>query len=87
MPHGTTSGSRWRRVAVGFGPAAILVFAAACFDTADATGGEGLEDGEGISSLLVTHNLREDTSVEELTAAVVEGAEGVRRHRQGSPIA
>jgi len=133
MPHGTTSGSRWRRVAVGFGPAAILVFAAACSDdTADATGGEGLEDGlggradnrdvhfltyynptadafwnqmltgandaalldylvqlkgEGISSLLVTHNLREDTSVEELTAAVVEGAEGVRRHRQGSPIA
>jgi simple sugar transport system ATP-binding protein len=66
--------------------------------------------GEGISSLLVTHNLhhaykvcdrhvvmnhgrkildvnREDTSVEELTAAVVAGAEGVRRHRQGSPLA
>jgi simple sugar transport system ATP-binding protein len=60
---------------------------------------------EGVSSVLVTHNLhhaykvcdrhivmnhgrvildvkREDTSVEELTAAVVEGAEGVRRLRQ-----
>ncbi|MEQ4724264.1 hypothetical protein [Nonomuraea sp. B19D2] len=65
---------------------------------------------EGVSSLLVTHNLhhaykvcdrhivmnhgrkildvrREDTSVEELTAAVVEGAEGVRRHRAGKPLA
>jgi len=64
---------------------------------------------EGISSVLVTHNLyhayqvcdrhivmnhgrkileapREDTSVEELTAAVVEGAEGVRRFRQGEPL-
>jgi simple sugar transport system ATP-binding protein len=64
---------------------------------------------EGVSSLLVTHNLhhaykvcdrhivmnhgrkildvrREDTSVEELTAAVVEGAEGVRRHREGKPL-
>jgi simple sugar transport system ATP-binding protein len=63
---------------------------------------------EGISSVLVTHNLhhaykvcdrhivmnhgrvildvnREDTSVEELTAAVVEGAEGVRRLRQDEP--
>lgn len=63
--------------------------------------------GEGVSSVLVTHNLhhafqvcdrhivmnhgrkildvrREDTSVEELTAAVVEGAEGVRRYRQGN---
>jgi simple sugar transport system ATP-binding protein len=66
--------------------------------------------GEGISSVLVTHNLhhafkvcdrhivlnhgrtilnirREDTSVEELTAAVVEGAEGVRRHRLGLNLA
>jgi simple sugar transport system ATP-binding protein len=65
---------------------------------------------EGISSVLVTHNLhhafkvcdrhivmnhgkkilevtREDTSVEELTAAVVEGAEGVKRFRQGKPLA
>jgi simple sugar transport system ATP-binding protein len=64
---------------------------------------------EGVSSLLVTHNLhhaykvcdrhivmnhghkildvrREDTTVEELTAAVVEGAEGVRRHREGKPL-
>lgn len=62
--------------------------------------------GEGVSSVLVTHNLhhayqvcdrhivmnhgrkildarREDTSVEELTAAVVEGAEGIRRYREG----
>lgn len=60
--------------------------------------------GEGVSSVLVTHNLhhafkvcdrhivmnhgkkildvkREDTSVEELTAAVVEGAQGVERYR------
>jgi simple sugar transport system ATP-binding protein len=66
--------------------------------------------GEGISSVLVTHNLhhafkvcdrhvvlnhgktildvkREDTSVEELTAAVVEGAEGVRRFREGLTLA
>jgi simple sugar transport system ATP-binding protein len=66
--------------------------------------------GEGISSVLVTHNLhhafkvcdrhivmnhgkkilevtREDTSVEELTAAVVEGAEGVRRFREGKALA
>jgi simple sugar transport system ATP-binding protein len=66
--------------------------------------------GEGVSSVLVTHNLhhayqvcdrhivmnhgkkilevnREDTSVEELTAAVVEGAEGVKRFRQGTPLA
>ena len=65
---------------------------------------------EGVSSVLVTHNLhhaykvcdrhivmnhgrkildikREDTSVEELTAAVVEGAEGVRRFREGKPLA
>jgi simple sugar transport system ATP-binding protein len=65
---------------------------------------------EGVSSVLVTHNLhhayqvcdrhvvmnhgrkildvrREDTSVEELTAAVVEGAEGVRRFREGRPLA
>ena len=65
---------------------------------------------EGISSVLVTHNLhhaykvcdrhivmnhgkkiletrREDTSVEELTAAVVEGAEGVKRFQQGKPLA
>jgi simple sugar transport system ATP-binding protein len=65
---------------------------------------------EGISSVLVTHNLdhafkvcdrhvvlnhgktildvkREDTSVEELTAAVVEGAEGVRRFREGLTLA
>jgi simple sugar transport system ATP-binding protein len=65
---------------------------------------------EGVSSVLVTHNLhhaykvcdrhivmnhgrvilnvnREDTSVEELTAAVVEGADGVRRYRQGKPLA
>jgi simple sugar transport system ATP-binding protein len=64
---------------------------------------------EGVSSVLVTHNLhhayqvcdrhivmnhgrkildvrKEDTSVEELTAAVVEGAEGVRRFRQGAPL-
>ncbi|GAA4732091.1 ABC transporter ATP-binding protein [Phytohabitans rumicis] len=64
---------------------------------------------EGVSSLLVTHNLhhaykvcdrhivmnhgrkildvrRDETSVEELTAAVVEGAEGVRRHREGKPL-
>ena len=66
--------------------------------------------GEGVSSVLVTHNLhhayqvcdrhivmnhgrkildvnREDTSVEELTAAVVEGAEGVERFRLGKPLA
>jgi len=65
---------------------------------------------EGVSSVLVTHNLhhafkvcdrhvvmnhgkkildvrREDTSVEELTAAVVEGAEGIRRVRAGRPLA
>lgn len=65
---------------------------------------------EGVSSVLVTHNLhhaykvcdrhivmnhgrkildvrREDTSVEELTAAVVEGAEGIKRHRQGRALA
>jgi simple sugar transport system ATP-binding protein len=66
--------------------------------------------GEGVSSLLVTHNLhqaykvcdrhivmhhgkkildvrREDTSVGELTAAVVEGMEGVHRFREGHPLA
>ncbi|MEI4272887.1 ATP-binding cassette domain-containing protein [Klenkia sp. LSe6-5] len=66
--------------------------------------------GEGVSSVLVTHNLhhayqvcdrhivmnhgrkildtrREDTSVEELTAAVVEGAEGVERFRLDKPLA
>jgi simple sugar transport system ATP-binding protein len=66
--------------------------------------------GEGVSSVLVTHNLhhafkvcdrhivmnhgrkilevrREDTSVEELTAAVVEGAVGVERHRRGKSLA
>ena len=65
--------------------------------------------GEGISSVLVTHNLhhayqvcdrhivmnhgrkilevrREETTVEELTAAVVEGAEGVKRHRTGKSL-
>ncbi|MDP3892596.1 ATP-binding cassette domain-containing protein [Nocardioides sp.] len=65
---------------------------------------------EGVSSVLVTHNLhhafkvcdrhivmnhgkkilevrREDTTVEELTAAVVEGAEGVKRYRAGRPLA
>ncbi|MFF1251805.1 ATP-binding cassette domain-containing protein [Pseudarthrobacter sp. NPDC058329] len=65
---------------------------------------------EGVSSVLVTHNLhhafkvcdrhivmnhgrkildvrREDTSVEELTAAVVEGAEGIKRYRQGRALA
>ncbi|WP_405733734.1 ATP-binding cassette domain-containing protein [Streptomyces sp. NBC_01537] len=65
---------------------------------------------EGVSSVLVTHNLhhayqicdrhivmnhgrkildvrRKDTSVEELTAAVVEGPEGLRRHREGKPLA
>ncbi|MCX2746296.1 ATP-binding cassette domain-containing protein [Arthrobacter sp. MI7-26] len=65
---------------------------------------------EGVSSVLVTHNLhhaykvcdrhivmnhgrkildirREDTSVEELTAAVVEGAEGIKRFRQGRALA
>ncbi len=64
---------------------------------------------EGVSSVLVTHNLhhafevcdrhivmnhgrkildvrREDTSVEELTAAVVEGEEGIRRHREHRPL-
>lgn len=64
---------------------------------------------EGVSSVLVTHNLhhayqvcdrhivmnhgrkildvrREDTSVEELTAAVVEGAEGIRRFREGKSL-
>jgi simple sugar transport system ATP-binding protein len=30
---------------------------------------------------------REDTNVEELTAAVVEGAEGVNRYRAGKPLA
>jgi simple sugar transport system ATP-binding protein len=62
--------------------------------------------GEGVSSVLVTHNLhhafqvcdrhivmnhgkkildvhRDDTSVEELTAAVVEGETGLRRFREG----
>jgi len=66
--------------------------------------------GEGVSSVLVTHNLhhafqvcdrhivmnhgrkildtrREDTSVEELTAAVVEGADGLERYRRGRPLA
>lgn len=66
--------------------------------------------GDGVSSVLVTHNLhhafkvcdrhlvmnhgrlildvrREDTTVEELTAAVVEGAEGVRRYRAGKSLA
>jgi simple sugar transport system ATP-binding protein len=66
--------------------------------------------GEGVSSVLVTHNLhhaykvcdrhivmnhgkkildikREDTSVDQRTAAVVEGAEGVRRFRDGKPLA
>jgi simple sugar transport system ATP-binding protein len=66
--------------------------------------------GQGVSSVLVTHNLyhafkvcdrhivlnhgrkildvrREDTTVEELTAAVVEGAEGVRRYREGKALA
>lgn len=61
---------------------------------------------EGVSSVLVTHNLhhaymvcdrhivmnhgkkildvrREDTTVEELTAAVVGGAEGIRKYREG----
>jgi len=61
---------------------------------------------EGVSSVLVTHNLhhayqvcdrhivmnhgkkildvrREDTTVEELTAAVVEGETGIRRYREG----
>lgn len=65
---------------------------------------------EGVSSVLVTHNLhhaykvcdrhivmnhgrkildvrREDTSVEELTAAVVEGAEGLKRFQLGKPLA
>jgi len=65
---------------------------------------------EGVSSVLVTHNLhhaykvcdrhivmnhgkkildvrREDTSVDELTAAVVEGMEGVKRYRQGQALA
>jgi simple sugar transport system ATP-binding protein len=64
---------------------------------------------EGVSSVLVTHNLhhayrvcdrhivmnrgrkildvnREDTSVEELTAAVVEGSEGIDRLRHGQPL-
>ncbi len=63
--------------------------------------------GEGVSSVLVTHNLhhafqvcdrhivmnhgrkildvrREETSVEELTAAVVEGETGIRRFRAGA---
>ena len=63
--------------------------------------------GNGISSILVTHNLhhayqvcdrhivmnhgrkildvrKEDTTVEELTAAVVEGEVGVRRYREGT---
>jgi simple sugar transport system ATP-binding protein len=66
--------------------------------------------GEGVSSVLVTHNLhhafkvcdrhivmnhgkkildvrREDTSVDELTAAVVEGMVGVRRFREGKTLA
>jgi simple sugar transport system ATP-binding protein len=66
--------------------------------------------GEGVSSVLVTHNLhhafkvcdrhivmnhgrkildvrREDTDIDELTAAVVEGSEGVRRYREGRPLA
>lgn len=65
--------------------------------------------GEGVSSVLVTHNLhhayqvcdrhivmnhgrkildvaREDTTVAELTAAVVEGEEGVRRYRAGKSL-
>lgn len=65
---------------------------------------------EGVSSVLVTHNLhhafqvcdrhivmnhgrkildvrREETTVEELTAAVVEGPEGLRRYREGRPLA
>jgi simple sugar transport system ATP-binding protein len=66
--------------------------------------------GEGVSSVLVTHNLhhafkvcdrhivmnhgkkildlrREDTSVEELTAAVVEGELGITRFRAGRALA
>jgi simple sugar transport system ATP-binding protein len=35
----------------------------------------------------ITDVTREDTSVEELTAAVVGGAEGVRRFRQGKAFA
>jgi simple sugar transport system ATP-binding protein len=65
---------------------------------------------EGVSSVLVTHNLhhafkvcdrhivmnhgkkildvrREDTDIDELTAAVVEGNEGIRRYRAGKPLA
>jgi simple sugar transport system ATP-binding protein len=65
---------------------------------------------EGVSSVLVTHNLhhafkvcdrhvvmnhgkkildvrREDTDVDELTAAVVEGSEGIKRYRAGRPLA
>jgi simple sugar transport system ATP-binding protein len=65
---------------------------------------------DGVSSVLVTHNLhhafkvcdrhivmnhgrkildvrREDTNVDELTAAVVEGSEGIRRYREGNPLA
>lgn len=66
--------------------------------------------GEGVSSVLVTHNLhhafkvcdrhivmnhgrvilnvrRENTDIDELTAAVVEGSEGVHRRREGKPLA
>jgi len=65
---------------------------------------------EGVSSVLVTHNIhhayrvcdrhvvmhhgrkildvrRADTDVDELTAAVVEGTEGMRRYREGKPLA
>jgi simple sugar transport system ATP-binding protein len=65
---------------------------------------------EGVSSVLVTHNLhhafkvcdrhivmnhgrkildvqREDTDIDELTAAVVEGSEGIKRYRAGRPLA
>jgi simple sugar transport system ATP-binding protein len=65
---------------------------------------------EGVSSVLVTHNIHhayrvcdrhivlnhgtkildvrgEDTSIEELTAAIVEGSEGVRRLRAGNSLA
>src|SRR5215211_4244130 len=64
---------------------------------------------EGVSSVLVTHNLhhayqvcdrhivmhhghkimdarRAETTVEELTAAVAEGPEGLRRYREGKPL-
>jgi simple sugar transport system substrate-binding protein len=47
VSHLTTLPGRWRRVAVGVGIAAVLIFASACSDTAEKADGKGLKDGFG----------------------------------------